>query len=185
MNTTITRRTCLALLLTAALSFGPLATIASAPAPTKKQARYEVDFLTGMIDHHAMAVMMSDLCMGRAVHPELEQLCEQIKAAQTQEIQEMQSWLEDWYGISYEPQMKQGGQKKMDRLASMTGAEFEIEFMEVMIKHHEKAVKAGSQCVKKAYHPELIQMCENIVQTQTEEIMMMEEWLCDWYQICK
>ena len=31
---------------------------------------------------------------------------------------------------------------------------------------------------------ELVEMCEGIVMTQTEEIRQMQAWLCDWYDIC-
>ena len=46
-------------------------TSASGPAPTKAQARYEIDFLQDMIDHHMMAVMTAELCVEKAVHEEL------------------------------------------------------------------------------------------------------------------
>ena len=122
------RRRWLSVVLTTLVAMSSIA-VANQPAPTKKQARYEVEFLTGMIDHHAMAVMMAELCMERAVHEELRQLCEQIKAAQSEEIATMQAWREDWYRVSYQPQMKRGEEKKMAKLASLSGAEFEIEFM--------------------------------------------------------
>jgi uncharacterized protein (DUF305 family) len=97
--------TCLAM----TLFIGPLQTRADAPAPWMSQAAYEVRFLTGMIDHHAMAVMMTSLCEGRAVHDEFLALCEQITSAQSQEISVMQDWLQDWYGLAYEPEMNRGG----------------------------------------------------------------------------
>ena len=44
------------------------AAVADAPASSEQAARFEVDFLTGMIDHHHMAVMMSQICLEKAVH---------------------------------------------------------------------------------------------------------------------
>ena len=155
---------------------------ADQPAPSPAQAHYEVKFMTDMIDHHAMAIMMAESCLEEAVHPELRSLCQQIIAAQTEEIEEMQSWLQDWYGISYEPEVKMTGQMK--RLMSMSGAMFEIEFMQMMIRHHAKAVKEGEHCLDKAYHPELKQLCQNIIVSQTAEIRQMQAWLCQWYSIC-
>jgi uncharacterized protein (DUF305 family) len=101
------------------------------------------------------------------------------------EIEEMQAWLQDWYGIAYEPAMKPGDEKMMERLASLSGAEFEILFMEMMIKHHEKAIKEGRHCLDKAYHAELRELCENIVRTQSAEIAQMQTWLCQWYGECR
>jgi len=185
MNTQTSRRHWIAILVIASFAFWPITITADASAPTKKQARYEVDFLTGMIDHHSMAVMMAEMCIDRAVHPELEELCERIKTSQMEEIATMQSWLQNWYDISYQPQMKPGEEKSMEKLAALSGSEFEIEFMQMMIKHHEKAVREGMHCMNRAYHADLIELCENIVQTQTQEIMLMENWLCEWYSVCR
>lgn len=162
---------------------GPSTT--SAPAPSQRTAKYEIDFMQDMIDHHAMAVMMAEMCVDKAVHEELRRLCQDIIAAQTAEIEQMQSWLQEWYGISYEPQMKRGDQRMMERMAALSPEEFEIEFMQMMIKHHEKAIREGETCLRRAYHPELIELCENIIETQTAEIELMQEWLCEWYDICQ
>jgi uncharacterized protein (DUF305 family) len=157
--------------------------IAVEAAPTTAQARYEIKFLTDMIDHHMMAVMTAELCEGRTVHEDLQQMCEDIVAAQMAEIEMMQGWLEEWYGITYEPQMTQGMERQVEKLAALEGAEFEIAFMERMIKHHEGAVKEGERCVERAYHPELIELCHDIIETQTAEIAQMQTWLSEWYGI--
>ena len=160
-------------------------TIASAPAPSPSASNFEIKFMTDMIDHHHMAVMMAEMCVAKAIHPELRSLCESIRTTQMAEIEEMQGWLQDWYGITYEPVMKPGDEKMMERLASLTGEEFEIAFMEMMIKHHEKAIKEGRHCLDKAYHTELRELCENIIRTQSAEIAQMQTWLCQWYSECR
>lgn len=155
------------------------------PAPTRNVAQYEVRFLTNMIDHHAMAVMMSETCLTNAtVHEELRALCNEIIAAQTQEIATMQSWLGEWYSISYSPQMTPGQQNQTERMAQMFGAEFEIAFMKSMIRHHWRAVVRASGCIDRAYHAELVELCANIIETQVAEITQLRTWLCEWYGTC-
>jgi uncharacterized protein (DUF305 family) len=161
------------------------ASIASAPASRPSTTNFEIKFMTDMIDHHHMAVMMAEMCITKAVHSELRALCERIRAAQMAEIEQMQTWLQQWYGISYEPVMRPGDQNMMGRLASLSGAEFEIAFMEMMIKHHEKAIKEGRHCLDKAEHAELRSLCENIIRTQSAEIAQMQTWLCQWYGECR
>ncbi|MEZ5292067.1 MAG: DUF305 domain-containing protein [Vicinamibacterales bacterium] len=160
-------------------------TIASAPAPDSSASNFEIKFMTNMIDHHQMAVMMAEMCIAKAIHAELRSLCESIRTAQMAEIEEMQAWLQDWYGITYQPVMKPGDQQMMERLAALSGAEFEIAFMEMMIKHHEKAIKEGQHCLDKAYHAELRELCQTIITTQSAEIALMETWLCQWYGQCR
>ena len=170
--------------LAATAFFIPLSVAAAAPAPDSSTASYEIDFLEGMIDHHAMAVQTASLCEGRAVHPELLSMCSQIVSTQQQEIATMQSWLQGWYGVTHQPEMNPGAMREMEKLAALSGAEFEIAFMQMMIKHHQSAVREGAQCMDRGYHEELRTMCEDIVVTQTLEIGQMREWLCEWYQIC-
>lgn len=169
----------LALVLTASVPV-----VADEPAPTKAQAQYEVRFMTDMIDHHQMALMMAEICLTNATHEELKAMCAEIIAAQQQEIATMQTWLQDWYGISYAPAMTQGDMQRMDRMSEMFGAEFEIAFMKSMIRHHWKAVVRATGCLDRAYHADLIAMCEEIVIAQVSEIETMRTWLCQWYGVC-
>lgn len=155
------------------------------PAPNPGTANYEIKFMQDMIDHHHMAIMMAEMCLEKAVHPELEAMCQDIIATQSAEIQQMQTWLADWYGIQYEPQMHPGHMQMMERMAMMTPEEFEMHFMETMIRHHRQAVREAETCVRRAYHDELQSLCENIIVTQTAEIQQMEAWLCEWYGICR
>ena len=157
---------------------------ASQPAPTTSAARYEVRFLEGMIDHHMMAIMTAQLCVDRAIHEDLRSLCEQIIATQSAEIETMQSWLTEWYGVTHEPEMTPGAMKEMERLAALEGAEFEIEFMRMMIRHHRGAIREAEQCLRRAWHDELVQLCQDIITAQQGEIEQLQTWLCEWYGIC-
>jgi uncharacterized protein (DUF305 family) len=59
-------------------------------------------YLEDMIMHHRMAVMMADgLLKARfPVHPELADFARGIIRAQNAEIERMEAWLKDWYGVS-------------------------------------------------------------------------------------
>ncbi len=56
----------------------------------------DVDFATGMIPHHAQALVMVDMADGRDISPETADLMQRIEAAQAPEIEQMTGWLEDW-----------------------------------------------------------------------------------------
>lgn len=154
---------------------------ADAPASTEQAAGYEVEFLKNMIDHHSMAVMMAQDCVDKAIHGDLTTMCQDIIAAQTAEIEQMQAWLQDWYGISYEPQMSTGDRASMDRLDGFTGEEYEIRFMQSMIRHHWSAIRESESCLERAEHEPLLHLCQNIEAVQLAEIEQMQTWLQDWY----
>jgi uncharacterized protein (DUF305 family) len=156
---------------------------ASGPAPNKDQAQFEVRFLTMMIDHHFAAVKMAELCTGRTIHPELQAMCDHIKTSQMAEIQKMQGWLQTWYGVTHQPELDGKSRKQIEKLSQLTGAAFEIAFMTMMIEHHSMAIMEGVECLQRAYHPEMINMCAMMICDQAEEIAQMRLWLQQWYQI--
>jgi len=64
--------------------------------------RADRSYLEDMIMHHRMAVMMADgLLKARfTVRPELADFARGIIKAQNAEIERMEAWLKDWYGVS-------------------------------------------------------------------------------------
>ena len=55
----------------------------------------DVEFVTGMISHHAQALVMSELAPTNGANPSVETLAARIINAQRDEIALMQRWLED------------------------------------------------------------------------------------------
>ena len=181
------RLTATAVLLTALLGL-LVASPASAdnPAADPEAAAFEVEFLTMMIDHHQMAVHMSEMCLEEAAHEDLLNLCASIMTTQQAEIEQMQAWLADWYGIEHEPSMDDPvHHQQMEHLATLSGEAFEVAFLEMMVEHHAMAVVEGVKCLRQAGHSELRKLCAGIVSSQLREIVQMQVWLCRWYGECE
>lgn len=79
-------------LLVAALA-APLRAQHAAPPHDYTQA--DVDFVQGMILHHAQAVVMSDWAASHRARPDLQTLCKRIALSQRDEIAMMQHWLQE------------------------------------------------------------------------------------------
>jgi len=67
---------------------------------SKSGRDFDVAFMSGMIDHHAMAVMMAAPILIHGHHAALYTLAEQIIVSQGQEIRQMDEWLDAWYGVT-------------------------------------------------------------------------------------
>jgi len=173
------------LLLVLAIVFATAApAFAAGPAPDNKTAAYEVKFMQNMIDHHAMAVMMGEMCLAKATHQELREMCQEVVTTQTQESETMKTWLATWYGKNYEAKMSGKDERQMRELESLSGAEFEKAFMPMLVDHHRIALQRAAVCLQRAYHSELINMCGDIVTAQAAEIKQLRQWMCEWYQLC-
>ena len=63
-------------------------------------AQFEEWFMKRMISHHAKAIQEADDCLEEAYHSELISLCQNmIVMQQSEEIETMQAWLCEWYGV--------------------------------------------------------------------------------------
>jgi uncharacterized protein (DUF305 family) len=142
---------------------GPARTDAAAIAKARADsARYpytkaDVQFMSGMIGHHAQALAMSRLAPSHGANPEVLRLAERIINAQQDEIDTMQRWLADRQQPV--PEARSDGMKmimngvehvhlmpgmlnaeQLKQLDQARGPEFDRLFLSFMIQHHRGAV---------------------------------------------
>ena len=119
----------------------------------------DITFAQGMIAHHQQAIEMAEIALDPNVGagPEVVDLATRIMAAQGPEVELMTGWLTaagepvvmdttDGHDMSSMDGMMSAEQ--MDAMAAMTGAEFDRTWLEMMIAHHEGAVKMVADCGK-------------------------------------
>jgi len=63
--------------------------------------------------HHMGAVMMAPSLMNQGLveHQAVQPFAQNIATTQRQEIGQMQTWLQDWYGVSGMPGPMSGGRR--------------------------------------------------------------------------
>ncbi|MBC7869510.1 MAG: DUF305 domain-containing protein [Chitinophagaceae bacterium] len=59
----------------------------------------------------------------------------------------------------------------------------ELRFLEGMIDHHQMALDMGADCLVKVETEPVLTLCQNIIDAQTAEIVQMQGWLLDWYNV--
>jgi uncharacterized protein (DUF305 family) len=71
--------------------------VSSSPAGSQAHNDQDVMFAQHMIAHHQQAIQMSDIILGKqGIDPRVIDLANQIKSAQGPEIQQLQTWLNQW-----------------------------------------------------------------------------------------
>lgn len=195
---------CLALSLAAAVVLGACSSdhssMGGSSSPTTNPIPADADhnatdvgFAQGMIPHHAQAIEMADLALSNTTNPEVLSLATAIKVAQSPEIETLSGWLRQWgqpvpsieegsmdHDMSgMDGMMMDGMMSKadMDRLESSTGAEFDRLWLELMIQHHEGAVKMSNSEVADGKNPDAITLARSIIASQQAEITEMEAQL--------
>ena len=63
----------------------------------KNATDFDAEFIRQMIPHHQMAVMMAQMVAVTSARNEIKKLAEDIIQAQTDEINQMREWYQNWY----------------------------------------------------------------------------------------
>lgn len=171
----------------------PASTRAKLPPLAKK----DVEFMQGMIMHHAQAVEMSALIEARTDNKELKLLGARISQSQSDEMNFMKRWLVsrgqpvemsmdgmDMSGMNHSShQMTMPGmlnKKQMDALKRAKGAEFDRLFLRGMIQHHNGALIMVEDLFDTAgagQDAELFSFSTDVDSGQRAEIKIMEAML--------
>lgn len=78
-------------------------------------------------------------------------------------------------------QMMPQGDMMMMQAMMIAGEKTDRHFIEMMIPHHESAIKMADLALKRSKRPEIRQLAESIKSDQTREIAQMTSWYKQWY----
>jgi len=156
------------------------------PNGTMMGQNIDQHFIVQMIPHHEGAIAMAKIALERSKKSEILSLANDIIESQQKEIDDMRSWHQSWFGSSPAEggmgMMHMGGMEgDVDVLKTLSGADFDREFLEQMIPHHEMALMMVQMLAAGTERTEMKQLAENIRVSQSREIDMMRSWLKAWY----
>lgn len=178
----------------------PLSAQGASTTATSSPSAADVLFMQGMIGHHAQALEMSALVVGRAASPQLPLLAERISVSQRDEIGIMRRWLLDrghaapdtavashsmhsMHGANHDSAQAMPGMlslAQMDSLKAARGATFDRLFLQYMIQHHEGALTMVAQLLASpaaARDPMIFQFASDVDTDQRAEIRRMRALL--------
>jgi len=155
----------------------------------------DIEFMQGMIMHHAQAVEMTALIESRTENKDLRLLGARISHSQSEEIKFMKRWLEtrgepvsmpmpemQGMDMSSHPMLMPGmlTPRQMDALRAAKGEEFDQLFLTGMIQHHNGAlimVKDLFDTAGAGQDAELFNFATDVDSGQRAEIRIMQTML--------
>jgi len=156
-------------------------------APGAAEAPYDLQFLDTMIVHHQGAIDMARLAATKAGHDELKNLSKEIITTQQAEIDQMKKMRDERFAGAASAVnndlvgMKEGmARMDMTKLKSLSGTEFDIEFIDQMVPHHLGALIMSNDAIRKSENNDLKILAETILKAQGPEITKMNEWKKAW-----
>jgi uncharacterized protein (DUF305 family) len=164
----------------------------------------DAEFMSGMIAHHAQALVMAGLAPSHAASPAVRTLAARIINAQADEIDLMQRWLRDrgrpapevhiegatlmlhGAGHDHHDHHDHGSMpgmltpEQLRELDAARGAEFDRLFLVYMIRHHRGAVVMVDRLLATdgaGQDPTVFKFASDVQADQTTEIRRMERML--------
>lgn len=149
----------------------------------------DVDFMIGMIHHHAQAIEMAKLAATHGASRSIQTLAARIINAQQDEIMLMQQWLADRLqpvpaptSAGHHQHLMPGmlSEAQMRQLEHARGKEFDRLFLELMIQHHEGAVGMVQRLFATTgagQNHTVFKLASDVNVDQTTEIARMEQML--------
>ena len=157
----------------------------------------DIHFMSGMIHHHAQAIVMARWAPSHGASPAVQRLADRIINAQQDEILTMQAWLRDRQqpvpdATATGMKMMMGGMEhemlmpgmltdeQMKQLDAARGPEFDRLFLTYMIQHHKGAVSMVKELFDSygAGQDEVVfKFASDVNVDQTTEIARMEKLL--------
>ena len=132
----------------------------------------DVRFMQDMIPHHHQALVMSRWAPDRTNNPEILDLAGRINSSQADEIKFMQKWLAERGEAVPDPTAHRAMHthhdmagmatpEQMAQLETATATEFDRLFLQLMIPHHDGAIKMVDELLEQpgaAYDPVLLSL---------------------------
>ena len=162
---------------------GPEITIPQGALYTKA----DVEFMQGMIAHHAQAIVMSRMAETNGANPQVLKLSRKIDQSQVPEIIIMQQWLRrygqfvpdtaSWHDMRMEGMLSDA---ELEAMSEAKGVAFDRLFLTGMIKHHAGAIRMVDDLLKSPGAGQEVDanvFANDVVTAQTVEIGIMRRLL--------
>ena len=178
---------------------GDSAAIANAKPDATRYPHTEADvhFISGMIGHHAQAIVMAQLAPTHGASQQIRTLAGRVINAQQDEITLMQQWLRDRGQPVPEPtrtgvKMTMGGvthdmsmpgmltEEQLQQLDKAQGKQFDELFLALMIQHHQGAVTMVKELFSTrgaGLDETVFKLASDVNVDQTTEIARMQKML--------
>ncbi|GGO75759.1 DUF305 domain-containing protein [Nonomuraea cavernae] len=162
-----------------ARTLSPSEAATAVPSATANAA--DITYVQDMVVHHRQALDMAILAPNRAESTKLKGLASRIKDAQGPEIQYMTNWLQDLgqkvpgHHAAHDGMPGMVTPEQMEALKAAKGKAFDALFLQLMIAHHEGAIKMSTEVLTHGSHIRIEELASDVSVTQTAEIRRMRE----------
>ncbi len=136
------------------------------------------EFLQKMSDHHKGLILLSHETLEHKGPLAVKDEAKKLDSEQDDELDRMKNALKADFNVSsYTPTVMPEHQAMADSLGKLSGAAYDRQFREDIIKHHQEAVAMIDKYVPRMTHADLKTMAERMRVSQMKEIEQFKQQL--------
>ncbi|MFC9679696.1 DUF305 domain-containing protein [Streptomyces sp. NPDC056948] len=143
----------------------------------------DVSYARMMIEHHAQALVMTELAPKRAGSSDVKRIAERVAAGQKPEIEAMKGWLKS-YGKPPKAERHEHAampgmatEAQLRKLRAADGKAFDHLFLTLMTTHHQGAITMATDVKGQGNNILVEEMADEVIAQQTSEITRMRDML--------
>jgi uncharacterized protein (DUF305 family) len=145
----------------------------------------DLAFASQMIPHHTSAIAMAKIAQQRTTRPDIKTLAGNIVSSQGSELKTLQAGKAELE----KAKVTQGDLgiaahamgMDMNNASLKTANPFDRAFIDMMVPHHQGAVRMARVELAKGASPTLKRLAQQIIAAQAREIGQMNGWRARWY----
>lgn len=163
------------------------------PAANTSPSPVDVGFAQDMSVHHAQAVQMASIELAGGADLAVTNLAYDILTTQQNQIGRMQGWLIAWgdtllpadgymawmHGSAMATMPGMASDAEIARLRTSVGADRDLLFLQLMLRHHQGAIEMLDVATKGAETPYVRDLATQMSMSQNSEITLLQRLIAD------
>lgn len=154
-----------------------IAGLAACGSPPPSEA--ERLFVTAMEPHHQLGIEMNDIAAVRADDVRLRRMVFGMSGYHHSDTDHLTHWMDQWNFVPESDYPGRIEQVRLDSMRRLSGARFDVAWLEAMIEHHEGALQIARALLESGAREEITVMARTTVDIQSREIAAMGDLLAD------
>jgi uncharacterized protein (DUF305 family) len=158
-----------------------IAATASAAFPTpfisSRAKVFDQQFIDTLVPHLQLEAELAQIALTRAQHEELRQMAQELIDGDTDLIQDLQAWREEWYGSRATPPM--GGAAEIANLRAAPEP-FDVAFLDALLPLQQPALDLANRAVLESGQQNILDAAGDILASHSRFRLQMQAWRKDW-----
>ncbi|RKT57298.1 DUF305 domain-containing protein [Saccharothrix australiensis] len=164
----------------------------------------DIGFAQDMAVHHLQGITMANTARDKTADPAIRQLAFDIESTQLEQVGRMKGWLTLWgapeqsvdgthmawmESASHHSSSSNGGTSglmpgmatsdELAKLRSLSGTEFDVYFLQLMLRHHEGGAPMAQYAATHAGLPVVRTLADNMLKSQAGESTYMKQLIAE------